>query len=395
MIRALFLSLRVHLLWFLDAFSSTGRLYAPMGWRRLAVLLLVYPLFLLLQAFHWLGILLDEIFFRGYRDVIIKEPLIITGIPRSGMTYIPRAIAANDKRFTAVRSWEAVLSPSITERRLCRFLARLDRMVGAPLYKLLARQTRRLSERLKNFHDIGLHSPEEDYLTLLPAGGCLLMCLLFPASLSLWQLGRFYEYPEREREILLQFYRAMLQKHMHEAGPGKRLVSKNAVLGSWLPDMRYLFPDARFLYCVREPHVAITSQANSLQPMLEFLGTAPALDLISQQLQTIFAHNYRIILEEKESFLIDRLAIIDYEEWRLDPEAILTRALTRLCVTLSPELMASVRDGAAVTARHQSRNPYRPDTRTPGPNEYRSLIGRIHAEILEHPCHIRPQLDRQ
>jgi hypothetical protein len=68
----LLLSLRLHLLWFSEALESRGRYLAPLGIRRLLVLLFLFPFFLAVQACHWLGFLLDEIFFRDYREVKIK-----------------------------------------------------------------------------------------------------------------------------------------------------------------------------------------------------------------------------------------------------------------------------------------------------------------------------------
>ena len=37
----------------------------------------------LFLVYHWLGLLLDEILFRGYRRVAVERPVFILGVPRT------------------------------------------------------------------------------------------------------------------------------------------------------------------------------------------------------------------------------------------------------------------------------------------------------------------------
>ncbi|MEM6704121.1 MAG: sulfotransferase, partial [Acidobacteriota bacterium] len=62
-------------------------------WLRQDLALLVFLLiFVPLQCVHWLGFLLDELFYRGYRRVRIERPLFILGLPRSGTTHLHRTL---------------------------------------------------------------------------------------------------------------------------------------------------------------------------------------------------------------------------------------------------------------------------------------------------------------
>ena len=54
--------------------------------RRFRVMAVFLPILFFGQLIHWVGFLLDEIFFRGYRKVAINDPVFIVGIPRSGTT---------------------------------------------------------------------------------------------------------------------------------------------------------------------------------------------------------------------------------------------------------------------------------------------------------------------
>jgi hypothetical protein len=376
----------MHAAWLFEALDVRGRYLCPLSPRRLLILLIGYPLYLLIQGIHWLGFLLDEVFFRKYRDVIIKEPLIITGIPRSGSTFVHRTLSRASNQFTTFQTWEAVLAPSITERRVIQFIARLDnRIESRPLHRLVDKIMDRLCRDMAHIHEVGLKTPEEDYLTLLPVGACFLMVLGFPASRSLWQLGRFQEMPDEQREVVLNYYKACLQKHMYWAGPEKRLLSKNAAFGSWLPDLRFLLPDARYIVCVRKPGEALSSQLSSIRGTLGALSTISAADTYSLEMQTVFAHVYRIILKEKQSFLVDHLAIINQPNLKEATYETLRASLKQLCFRIDNELEQVLRDADKESARYTSQHIHAPFPAKSGPDEFNSLVEDIYKDILEKP----------
>ncbi|MGB0744741.1 MAG: sulfotransferase, partial [Opitutales bacterium] len=179
---------------------------APLGPQRLVFLLLLYPLFLFLQLVHWLGFLCDELIFTSYRKVKVSAPVFVLGIPRSGTTFLHRTLAADRARFTSFSTWEAVLAPSITERKLLGSLRAADRALGSPLYKLVQKLLGSASGDFNEIHEVGLSAPEEDYLGLLPAASCFIMLLAFPYASQLRQLAQLDTMPEHERTRLLDFY---------------------------------------------------------------------------------------------------------------------------------------------------------------------------------------------
>lgn len=383
--RALLLSIRLHGLWFLQAFGRNGRSIAPLRPGRIAVLLLLYPPYLAVMAVHWIGFLLDEILFRGYRNVPIEKPVVITGIPRSGTTFLHRTLAEDTNQFTTMRTWEALFAPSITQRCVLKGIARLDRAVGRPLHRLLDALTRRFTRGFAHIHEVGLRAPEEDYLTLLPAAGCFIMVLAFPASPSLWQLGRFHEIPAEQRAILIDFYKACLRKHLYAEGRGRRLLSKNAAFASWLPDLRFALPDARFIVCVREPRPALASQLSSLRSGLRVFGTLTAAETYSLQFQTAFAHAYRIIQQETGSFLVDHLSIIDQKALRADSRGILEQMLKQLGIPVTSSLQNTLDRVGAETHNKPSSHQHEPLSNKSGPAEFGSLVMKIYEDILNHP----------
>jgi len=356
-IRAFLLSLRLHGRWWLEAFGREGRRAAPLGTRRLVVLLIGFPAFMLLQMLHWLAFLLDEVLFHGYRRVEVKAPLFVTGVPRSGTTFVHRALARDESQFTTFHTWEALFAPAIVERKLIAALAALDRHLGAPLSRLVGTLNRRVTGGLAHIHEVGLQAAEEDYLTLLPAGGCFITVLAFPNSTSVWTLGRLPEMQEAERRVLLDFYHAMLQKHLYAASPGRRLLSKNAAFGSWISELEARYPDGRFLVCLREPTAALSSQLSAIEGGLSLFGTTAAREAFTEGFRRNLAYVYRTLPALRDRLGADRLAVIDQGQLRRATAQTIERALDQLDLSVDEALRAesaeSERQDAGGERRHR------------------------------------------
>ncbi len=232
---------------------------------RLLVLLLFLPLFLGLQFMHWIGFLIDEILFRGYRDIEVREPVFVLGVPRSGTTFMHRLLAHHDN-FTTFTTWECFLAPSITERYLWLGLGAIDRRVGRPLGRLLGWLEGRVFGWLDDVHPMSFDAPEEDYFALLPVLCCFILIVPFPEAAWLWRLGRFdRDASPGERARLLRWYRRCLQRHLYVRGQDKVLLSKNASFAGMAGSLIDEFPDCRLILCERDALAVIHSQFNSLQ----------------------------------------------------------------------------------------------------------------------------------
>ncbi|MEX0607543.1 MAG: sulfotransferase, partial [Halofilum sp. (in: g-proteobacteria)] len=215
--------------------------------------LALLPLLTLFLAYHWLGLLLDELLFRGYRRVSIDQPVFILGVPRSGTTALHHTLA-RDPQFTTMRTWECLFGLSVTWRLCGRAIARFDRWLGRPLGWILQRVERRLARGLQSVHPTGLDLPEEDYWTLLPVLGCFGLVAAFPDARSLWRIARFdHALPPAERERLMAFYRSCLQRHLYVHGDDRRLLTKNAAFAQAAASLLRAFPDARVICCLRDP----------------------------------------------------------------------------------------------------------------------------------------------
>lgn len=309
---------------------------APLGLRRLVFLLLGYPLFLGLQLVHWLGFLCDEIFFSAYRKVEVESPVFIHGIPRSGTTFLHRTLAA-DPNYTYFTTWEAILAPSITERKVVCALAAIDRAIGAPCKRLIQACLNKSSADFNAIHEVGLDTPEEDYLALLPAGGCFILLLAFPFSKELTALAKLDQMPASERERWILFYKRCLQKHLY-CHPGKQLLSKNAAFATWGASLQEAFPDAHFLICIREPDTALSSQLSSLAPARKAFGTDPNGSHTSKQFTDIYSHAYQALKTFVDSAEQDQVAVVVQAKLKADPAGTIRSALEQIGLETPPGL---------------------------------------------------------
>lgn len=230
-----------------------------------SALLLALPVFL---AWHWLGLLLDEILHPAYRRQAVERPLFIVGLPRSGTTTLHHSLA-DDPHLTTFRAWECLFALSITWRRGLHRAARLDRHCGRPLGRLLDRLEARLTRGLAGVHDTGLHRPEEDYLAFLPVLACFILVLPWPDAPDPWRAGRFdTALTPAQRSRLMAFYRRCIQRHLYAHGGGQRFLSKNAAFAPLLGSLLDTFPDAAVIWCRRDPVRAVSSQLATVHPAL-------------------------------------------------------------------------------------------------------------------------------
>lgn len=330
----------------------------PWTLKRQLLLLFLVPAFLLLQVLHWIGFTLDGLFFRGFRDIEIREPLFIVGLPRSGTSFLQRVFARDSDRFTTLRLWELILAPSITERKLWLSLGALDRLLGRPFTRLARWGEGRGFRWLEAIHEVALDDPEEDFFLLLPIFACFLLVVPFPYQEALWELGRFDELPDSRRKPIMAFYRAALQRHLYLAGPGKQLLSKNPSFTSFLRSLLETFPDGKFLCCVRDPVEVVPSQLSSVRAGATFFG----YDVGDPKIRDRFLNLLEFYAEHALSTLPelprDQHAWVPLGEMRKDVRDFVLSVYERFDWEPSPDFQERLAEDARRGRGHKSRHSY-------------------------------------
>ena len=330
----------------------------PSLWGALTMAVFI-PLFTLVQALHWLGFLFDEVLFRGYRQVPVRQPVFVLGPPRSGTTLVHRVLA-RDEQFTTLRTWECLFAPSVTQRRFYRALGRLDRWLGGYVGRGIHRVGRRVTGSLDTVHAMRLEAPEEDYLTLTPILACFILVLPFPFADRLWRLGLFdRDIPQVTRSRILAFYRKNLQRHLYVHGPEKRLLSKNASFGAWAGALRDTFPDASFLCCMRDPVETLPSQLSAVRGGVTLFDSARGdASSLSERFTEVLAFHYRNLLRVLVPMESERRTFLPMERLVLALEETIRDAYRTIQLPLSDAFKAVLHEEAAAHRGYRSPHGY-------------------------------------
>lgn len=338
--------------------------WRPWTARRMLALALVLPALLALQLVHWVGFLLDEVLFRGYRRIEIEEPLFVVGLPRSGTSFLQRVLALDERR-TTMRLWQLVLAPSVTERRFYGALIRIDSAVGAPGRRALGWLGRRVTGWMDDVHPVSLTEPEEDFLLLLPAFACFLLVLVFPLHPQVWSLVDIDGWEAADRRRLMSFYRSCLQRHLYAERAGRggttTLLSKNPSFTGAVFALAEAFPGSRFACCVRDPREGVPSQLSAVDDGLRLFGTRADHPEIRDRFLGMMEHYASHAIRAGDDLPEDRWVFVRQPDLRADLLRVVEDAYVRFGWTMTTEFRERVAAVAKQSRAHRSTHSYSAD----------------------------------
>ncbi len=332
--------------------------------RRLAVhigLLTVLSIWSLVNA-AFLG--LDRLLYPWFKQEKIEKPVFIVGNARSGTTLFHRLLCGDEERFVHFRTWE-LLCPSMLQKKLIRgVMSGMQRFFPEAFDKLVAWEERQLPE-LKKQHPIGINKPEEDELLMLMSFSSVMLAILFPYIEELPDIMCFEKRPAADRRKLLRFYRSCVQRKLCEDGgmgaygTPRTLLSKNPGFVSKMRDLATEFPDAKFVYLVRNPFETVPSLIKLLRTMWEGLGIdAERIDAATQGLLEGCIRDYFYALDVLDELPSERTAIVQYTDLVADPKATVERVYERLELPLSPEFAERLAAERRRQKKYHSTNAY-------------------------------------
>lgn len=254
-------------------FNNRGTNYRLTA-KRVGVLLLALVIYLPAELLIWIGLGLDDLLYPGYRDLDLPRPVFIIGNPRSGTTFLQRTLARDQKNFHCLRTWEIFASPSITMRRLIRSAVRFGRAVGVPISKRIHR-LERLWQDSDRIHRLRMRAPEEDEYLFIHNF----------STMKIWSFAALEEdanpyiyYDEmvsqREKDRTMEFYESCIRRHYYyHGGHKKQYLSKNPNFSPAVATLLERFPEAKFIYLIRNPVKAVPSHINLKDREWHILGS--------------------------------------------------------------------------------------------------------------------------
>ncbi len=346
----------------LALFKSRGTHYRLTP-KRIGCIVGFYLFFPVLELVIRIGFLLDDIFFRGYRRQRVRKPVFIVGNPRSGTTFLQRLMAKDTENFTCMRTWEILLAPSVTQRRVVQALRALDRRLGGPLKRLQAAVDKRWQDG-NVMHKVALRAPEEDQYLLVHIW----------STLAVWVYAAILEGATRyvffdtqmspaEKKRIMTFYKGCVQRHLHAQADGDRrrarhYLSKNPSCSPKVDTIYRFFPDARIIYLVRNPLDVIPSYISLLDYTWRFLAD-PLEEYGSRDYVLEMArHWYRYPLEQLERAPRENYVVVNYNDLVQDAERTVADIYRRLGFEISPDFARVLREEAEKARNYRSEHEY-------------------------------------
>lgn len=328
--------------------------------RRVKFLAIFAVLFPATIAFTWLCLLLDELFFPGYRRVVVRKPMFVIGNFRSGTTFLQRLLARDEANVTGLTTREIYVTPTVSQRKLWGFLLMVDRYLGRAFSRLLAAVEDNVLRRIP-FHRVRLEEAEEDEGLFFYMWDSLFVWFFFPIPASRFVYPWFdEEMPAPRRRRLMRFYRGMLQRHLYVHGEHLRVVSKNPSFTPKIRSLLEVFPDARFVHLVRDPAELLPSMTNWFAYCWHYFG-APAEPYPNRRrILDIAAHWYRYPEEVFSELPADQARVVRFDELIAETSTIVHELYAMIDLSVS--------EGFAAILEEADRLPTKA-TRSPGLDE--------------------------
>ena len=316
---------------------------------------LVRVLLLLVNLINNIFFLIDAVLFRRYTKTAVKNPIFIVGPPRTGTTFLHQTLSENPE-FTAMKSWEMFLAPSITQKYLLLSLGKIDRLVGAPLFKLFTLIESKGSIH-GDVHTSGLFAYEEDcnLFTFTGNSPYLIMFFPFPATRDLF--CRFDEAAtQRYKNRYMNYYKKCIQKHLYVFGSEKIYISKNPTYSGYVKTLSEKFEGAKFIYTYRIPYEVVPSSINLFRAALNDHKHIEQ-KWIAQTTIEILKIYYTYPLEALD-FSKDSNIIIRYPDLVSSPMKTIEKLLEQFNFELTPEFRNTLVTEENKAKNYKSKNTY-------------------------------------
>lgn len=347
--------------------------------RTVALLLVAAPI---LSLFDAMCMGLDHVLYPGFRRLCVRAPVFVLGNARSGTTQLHRLLAADDQHFFYFRTWE-ILCPAITQKKLVRLVARLDRrLAGGRLARRLGKREDAALAKARRMHDWRLTGPEEDGFLELHTFDSGTLTVVFPYIRELGTLGNLDAASPRARRRRLRFYEACVKRQLYvctgDSAPPV-LLSKNPGFVLRMRSLLEFFPDARFVCPVRNPGETIPSLVNMLRKGWQAMGCDPKdVEEGTDWVREIQLEGYRYAFEVLDELPPDRAAVVTFADLTERPLDAVAGVYAQFGLPLSDEYRSFLAEEQAASRAYESQHRYDPGELGPSADELERRLGPLY-----------------
>ena len=178
--------------------------------------------------------------------LVVKQPIFITGLPRSGTTFLHRLMLA-DQVNRAPAVWETIF-PSPAAGTRSQRIARVDRQLRAFEY---------LAPEFRALHPLDARSPQE----CSEITAHVFRSLRFDTNYNIPSYRAWMDADVVRHLPAYRFHKRFLQYLQHQDGLERRWVLKCPEHIFALEAIKAVYPDARMIFVHRDPVKVLLSQA--------------------------------------------------------------------------------------------------------------------------------------
>jgi hypothetical protein len=218
------------------------------------------------QFIHLIFRLIDEVFFRGYKKVEIKQPVFIIANPRSGTTYLHRLISLDDDRF-AYTKFAHTFFMTVSFTKFANLVKWVNRNTGRIISKTLDKADEVFWGGWDDIHAMGFNKAEEDELPFAQMMMSIGIFIPFPYYHLIHGNKFLDKEPAHVRKNTMDFYESCVRRFMHATGKDRTYLSKNVMSTGRFKSLLERFPDAKIIYIARHPYEALPSMTSMFSSM--------------------------------------------------------------------------------------------------------------------------------
>ncbi|MEW6220506.1 MAG: sulfotransferase [Thermodesulfobacteriota bacterium] len=309
----------------------------------------------LMKLFNWTTLELDPVLFPRIASCRVERPLFIIGHPRSGTTFLHHLLTQAEG-VAPFQAWH-IFFPAITARKLVK-----------PLIDLAIRRGKAEVMPEWTGHRMMLDQPEEEEMLFLQNDDTQFVAagLLGFDDRDYPEL-RFHDQQPREHRLRsMRFLDGCFRRHLVYTGM-TRIVAQTHFSTHRLQTILEYYPDARFVYLVRNPLQVVPSFLSLLHKSMAFRWGADRLPpevwsryYLRRYQASIDLHRYFHDLWLTGAIPPGRVLIIRYDDLISDLTSIVTKIAAFAGLELTPALQAQLADRAVNQGRYQRRHEVMP-----------------------------------
>lgn len=299
----------------------------------------------------------DDVLFPAWADQRVVQPVFIFANGRSGTTMLHRLLALDEENFARYKLYQSMFS-AVSWQRLFHAVDR------APVLGTVGRRgVKWINDTFfsgwEGIHELGIDKEEEDEATFVLAMESPTISLLNPFMQDYERLGWLDDEPAEVRAEFMDYYEAVMKKHLFSHGPNKHFLTKNVFTTPRMKTLLERFPDARLIYLIRHPYQALPSWLNLFYE--KWVTHSPELDYSAPQFrelaQMCFTY-YRYVLSVREELGPDTMYFVKYRQLVRDPRSVVEEIYQWMGLELSETYRAKLDAFTQRQRKYKSKHAY-------------------------------------